>query len=276
MSVPLVPSDPEQPRTRHRLQLPRGTAPADVLTMVRNLRPGASEGEDGTLDLGDGVLLIPDPTPRGDGRWTLDVPRDREDPLPEGMGDPHGYGRAFPEGIPFGLERTALDLAWSLARRLHGAIVTDSGVGLEPHPFQVRDLIVVSPHAVDPESLAQLLAPVEPEAELDEVPGGAETSGYSVSVPLAAAEEVSLRVGPSSRPTALAALGWLESATDYELVHLTADPEEDAIEQPDAATAERWARAYRRIGLLAGLLVENVGGYIVDREGLLVAPADLL
>ncbi len=263
-------------RTSHRLQLPRDTAPEDVLAMVRNLHPDATaEESDGTITLEDGVRLVPDRSPRGAGRWTLETPREREDPAPEGMGDSHGYGRAFPDGMPFGVERTALDLAWSLGRRLYGAVVTDDGARLEPHPFHIRDLTVVSPHALAPESLAQLLAPLEPEAELDEVPENVVRTGYSATVPLPAGDAIAVRVGRSSRPTALSALGWLEEAVDYELVHLSADPEEEAVEVPDAETAERWHQAYRRIGMLAGLLVETVGGYVVDLEGFLVDTDDL-
>ena len=276
MTAPVSPSAVEQSRTTHRLQLPRDTAPGAVLTMVRNLRPEAAEDADGAIELGDGARLVPDRSPRGAGRWTLQTPRVREDPLPEGMGDSHGYGRAFPEGMPFGVEREGLDLAWSLGRRLFGAVVTDDGARLEPHPFHVRDLTVVSPHALAPESLAELLAPLEPEAELDEVPEGAPRTGYSLTIPLGEGEAIALRVGRSARPVALRALAWLDEAVDYELVHLPADPEEDAIEVPDAATAERWELAYRRIGVLAGLLTETVGGYVVDLEGLLVAPADLV
>ena len=276
MTSPVRPSAVEQPRTSHRLQLPRSTDPGAVLTMVRNLRPDAVEDADGAIELGGGLRLEPDPSPRGAGRWTLETPRVREDPLPEGMGDSHGYGRAFPEGMPFGIEREGLDLAWSLGRRLYGAVVTDGGARLEPHPFHVRDLTVVSPHALAPESLAELLAPLEPEAELDQVPDGATRTGYSVTIPLSEGEAISLQVGRSSRPVALRALDWLEEAVDYELVHLPADPEEDAIETPEPATVERWELAYRRIGMIAGLLAETVGGYVVDLEGLLVAPADLV
>lgn len=275
MTASAVPSSLEETRTSHRLQLPRTTEPAAVLTMVRNLRPEAQEGEGGVIDLGDGLSLEPDRSLRGAGRWTLETPRVREDPLPEGVGDSHGYGRAFPEGIPFGVERAGLDLAWSLGRRLHGAVVTDGGARLEPHPFHVRDLTVVSPHALAPESLAELLAPLEPEAELDRVPEDAPRSGYSLTIPLDEGDEVSLRVGRSSRPVALRALGWLEDAVDYELVHHTEDPDEDALESPDEATSERWQNAYQRIGRIAGLLVEAVGGYVVDLEGFLVDPADL-
>lgn len=262
-------------RTSHRLQLPRDTDPADVLAMVRNVRAQASVSEDGTIDLGEQVRLVPDHGPRGAGRWDLEVDRVREDPAPEGLADSHGYARAFPEGLPFGVERSALDLAWSLGRRLYGAVVTDTGVRLEPHPYHVRDLTVVSPHALAPESLAQLLAPLEPEAELDQVPEDADAAGYSITIPADGEDVISLQVGRSSRPTALRELSWLDQAVDYQLTHLPADEAEDAVESPDAQTTERWGSAYRRIGLIAGLLVETVGGYVVDLEGFLVDPAHL-
>ncbi|MGO1258457.1 MAG: hypothetical protein ACTMII_05865, partial [Brachybacterium sp.] len=86
---------------------------------------------------------------------------------------------------------------------------------------------------------------------------------------------ISVRVGLSSRPAALSALEWLDDAVEYQVVHVTADPEEDAVEVPSAEVAERWEHAYRRIGLIAGLLIESVGGYVVDLEGFLVDPADL-
>lgn len=265
----------EGSRTRHRLHLPRDTEPAAVLAMVRNVRPAAHEGTDGQLELGDGARLVPDRAARGTGRWILDTPRVREDPVPAGMADSHGFGRAFPEGLPFAAEREALDLVWSLARRLHGSVLTDDGARLAPHPFHVRDLTVVSPHALAPESLGELLAPLASGAELDEVPAATPRTGYSATLPLPAGDAISVRVGPSSRPTALAALDWLEHAVDYELVHLTADPEEDALETPDAAALERWRLAYERIGTIAGLLVGAVGGFVVDLEGFLVDPADL-
>jgi hypothetical protein len=264
------------PRTSHRLQLPRDTAPEAVLTMVRNVIPEAEAEADGSIHLGEDTYLLPDTGPRGAGRWDLDVPQVREDPPTPGLDDSHGYSRAFPEGLPFGPERSALDLAWSLGRRLHGAVVTDSGVRLEPHPCHVRDLTVVSSHALAPESFAQLIAPLEPEAELDRVPEDAPRSGYSLSIPLPGEDLISVRVGLSSRPVALRAVSWLEDAVDYEIVHLPLDEAEGEVEQPDEGTSARWGAVYGRIGLIAGAIQEAVGGYIVDLEGFLVDPRDLI
>ncbi|MGY5765621.1 hypothetical protein ACXET9_10495 [Brachybacterium sp. DNPG3] len=260
----------------HRLQLPRDTQRSDVLTMLRNVLPQAETDADGAIALGDGARLVPDATPRGSGRWSIEVVREREDPAPPGSDDSHGYARAFPDGLPFGDERLVLDLAWSLARRLNGAVVTDSGVRLEPHPFHVRDLTVVSPYALAPESLAELIAPLEPEATLDEAPSEVARSGYSVTIPLEDGSEISLRVSRAGHHPALTALPWVDTAVDYDLAHFPLDEEEDEMERPDTDTSERWANAYRRVGLLAGLLVEAVGGYVIDLEGYLVDPADLV
>ena len=60
----------EPVRTSHRLQLPRDTDPAEVLTMIRNVRPEAREHEEGVIELGEDVRLVPDRTPRGVGRWS--------------------------------------------------------------------------------------------------------------------------------------------------------------------------------------------------------------
>lgn len=260
---------------RHRLQLPRGTDPADVLAMVRNLRPGAVAAPDGTIELGEGASLVPDTGPRGAGRFDLVVDRDREDPAPEGLDDLHGYGRAFPDGLPFGAERRALDLAWSLARRLHGAVVTDGGVRLEPHPFHVRDLTVVSPYALAPGSLAELVAPLEPEAELDAAPEDSPRTGYGLSIPVEDGGHIALQVGRGVPAAALASLDWAQDAVDYTISHHPFVEGEEETERPDAETAARWEAVYLRIGRLAGVLTEAVGGYVVDLEGLLVDPADL-
>ncbi len=265
----------DAPITVHRLQLPRDTRAEDVLAMIQNVRPEASL-DGGTIDLGDGSRLVADTGRRGAGRWNLETPRDREDPLPEGMDDTHGYGRAFPQGIPFGVEREALDLVWSLARRLFGAVVTDSGVRIEPHPCHVQDLVVVSAHALAPESFAQMLAPLEPEAMLDEVPELTPRSGYAATVPLDGGGEIRISVGRSVQPVALRAVSWLDQAVDYDISYVPADERETDLERPDAATELRWTEVYRRIGMIAGVILESVGGYVVDREGFLVAPSDLV
>lgn len=280
----------------HRLQLPHGTPAESVLTMVRNVIPRA-EIVDGVIDLGDGAVLEEDA--RRPARWTLRTPRIRDTEPASGRPDSHGYGRAFAEGMPYGQEHAMLDLIWSLARRLGGAVVTDSHHRLEPHPCHVRDLTVTSPHALDPEDLLDLLHAVEADAQLVRPPAGAETTNFVVRIPLGVPEtgagirtsgagsvlidadedepeeEIHVRVGPTAAPTALGALPWLEDAVDYAIVHLPLDEAENETDLPDAATAERWAEIYRRIGRIAGVLAETVGGYVTDLEGFLVDPADL-
>ena len=258
--------------TSHRLQLPRATDPADVLAMIRNIQPGA-QLVDGRIALEDGAALLQDTSPRGRGRWNLEVRRDREDPPQLGLSDARGYARAFPEGLPFGVEKRALDLVLGLARRLFGAVVTDTGVRLEPMPQHQRDLIVTSPHRVDVESLLAMLRMAERDIEL--VSGDDTTPGLLLAAD-ADPDRIEVRVTTSARPVALRNLGWLDRAVDYEIVHLLADEEEDGLENPSDEIAARWTAAYERIGRIAGVLVENLGGYVTDRDGFLVDPADLI
>lgn len=283
--------------TSHRLQLPHGTSAETVVTMIRNVVPDARLDEGG-IDIGGGAVLIEDA--RRPSRWTLTTPRVRDSEPADDLPDSHGYGRAFADGMPFGDERAALDLAWSLARRLDGAVVTDSHTRLEPHPCHVRDLFVTSPNALIATDLLALVRTVEPDADLIEPPAEADTTGYMLRIPIAGsddaqgvatagagavlltpaadegADEILVRVGPTSRPTALEALPWLDGAVDYEVVHDVVDERDAEIEVPDDATAARWTEIYRRIGLVAGLIVETVGGYVVDLEGFLVDPVDLV
>lgn len=260
------------PKTSHRLQLPRATAPQDVLAMIRNVQPEA-QLVDGRIALRAGAALVQDDSPRGAGRWDLQVERVRTDPPAEGMTDPSGYSRAFPDGLPFGVERESLDLALALARRLFGAVVTDSGTRLEPLPHHERDLIVTSPHRVDVESLLAMLQTAEP--GLEHVSGDDESHAVMFSVDVGP-DHLDVRLGPSQKPVALAQLDWLDRAVDYEIVHIPADDSEEAIELPDEETSARWTDAYTRVGRLAGVLVENLGGYVTDRHGFLVDPADLV
>jgi tetrahydromethanopterin S-methyltransferase subunit G len=276
--IPGVMSDGE---TTHRLQLPRDTSVRTVVDMVHNTHPEATA--DGLrIDLGGedggGASLVQDSGFRGGGRWTLTTPKIRELQPPVDLPDDHGYARAFPEGIPFGRERELLDLGWSLARRLYGAVVTDSGVRIEPYPYAVRGLVVVSPNALVAEDLLDLVREVEPAAEADRVPAEADSVGYSVTIPVPGQSEdhLSNRVGPTSKPAALSAVPWLGEAADYSLVHELADRTEEGIEIPEGEVAERFQDAYRRIGRLAGVIVETVGGHVVDAEGYLVDPRHLL
>lgn len=257
--------------TTHRLQLPRATDPADVLAMIRNVQPEAQLA-DGRIALVGGAALVQDSSPRGRGRWNLETVRDREDPPHKGLPDARGYSRAFPDGLPFGVEKDALDLAVGLARRLFGAVVTDSGTRLEPMPHLERDLVVTSPYRIDAESLTAMLAMAEPDIEL--VSGDDASPGLLFEVD-AAPDRIEVRVGPSERPTALRALSWLDAAVDYEIIHVLADEREEGLESPSDEVSQRWADVYERIGRLAGVLVENLGGYVTDRDGFLVDPADL-
>lgn len=267
-------SAPAHDVVAHRLQLPRATEPEDVLLMVRSTRPAATL-DGAVLEIGDGGRMIADQGPRGAGRWTLEAPAEREEASGEVLPDMHGYHRAFPDGAPMGAERGLLDLAWTLARRLGGAIVTADGHRLEPHPCHIRDLTVVSPYALAPESLLELIGGVEPGVRSDGVSEDVPRAGYSVIIDAAEAGEIIVQVSRTQRPTALRDASWLDDAVDYAIVHVPHDEDEDALDLPDPEVSQRWAEIHRRIGVIAAVIAEDLGGVVVDGEGVLVATGDL-
>ncbi|WP_259558586.1 hypothetical protein [Brachybacterium sillae] len=240
--------------------------------MLRSLRPQAQLVDD-TIALGEGVSLRHEPSRRRPGRWALETPRVREQQHAPELPDSHGYGRAFAEGLPFGAERRALDLAWTLARRLGGAVVTDSGARLEPHPAQVRDLQVVALEALGADGLLALARAVEPTAAA--LPTAPDSDVAAVSVPVEQGYLLVARGPLDPVPTALAAAPWTAEAVSFTIQHHPQDPEEDALETPDAATGDRWTRVLRTAGHLALAVRGAVGGYVLDGEGVLVDPADL-
>lgn len=258
--------------TTHRLQLPRATAPEALVTLIRNVQPEA-ELVDGRIHLSGGAVLVQDESPRGAGRWDLAVTPQRDTEPPVVEGEAHGYDAAFPAGLPFGEEKAALDLMVAIARRLFGAVVTDSGTRLEPLPHGDRDLVVTSPHRVDVESLRDMLAVVLPEVELV---SGDDTTATVLFASEVGPDSIEIRLSPSIKPTALANQSWIDTAVDYDIVHLSGDDSEMDLDVPSDEVSARWADVYRQIGLVAGVLVENLGGYVTDRTGFLVDPKDLI
>ncbi|MDC4233462.1 hypothetical protein M3T53_07040 [Actinomyces sp. B33] len=78
----------------------------------------------------------------------------------------HGeWARAFPDGMPTGLEYRVLRVLHQMARRLAGGLrICGSGRILEPDPDSAVNLSVYSPRWIAPEDLLRALAPDFPRA----------------------------------------------------------------------------------------------------------------
>lgn len=98
--------------------------------------------------------------------WPVDVPRERA-ATPAIGGDRDGLRRAFGDQQPVREEGRVLRWAIDVARRLGGAVRTDTGAVLVPEMDAALDLTVVSDRWVEPEAVLAAARRVTPQARLD-------------------------------------------------------------------------------------------------------------
>jgi hypothetical protein len=99
--------------------------------------------------------------------YALQVPVEREDPVPPGTDDRDGFASAFPEGVPWRDEGRALHLLVAMARRLGGAVRTAGTLQvIQPDPERAVDYTVHAPFWLDPDILVTVLSRELPDAEL--------------------------------------------------------------------------------------------------------------
>lgn len=99
--------------------------------------------------------------------YLLRCPVLRGAPPPERMAAVDPKGRAFRDGMPFGVESEAVDFLQAAARRLGGVLrVAGSGAVITPDPDGDVNLWVYSPVWLDPEALLAAVRPALPMLEL--------------------------------------------------------------------------------------------------------------
>jgi len=97
--------------------------------------------------------------------WALQAPRERgERPWPGG--DRDGFKRAFPGGLPIREEERVLQWLVAAARRLGGAVRTQTGVVLTPDPDAAIDLTVLTDRWLEPQDVLAVVQRVQPRAYL--------------------------------------------------------------------------------------------------------------
>lgn len=97
--------------------------------------------------------------------WVLDAPRERgERPWPGG--DRDGFKRAFPDGLPVREEERVLQWLVAAARRLGGAVRTQTGAVLTPDPDAATDLTILTDRWLEPADVLAVVQRVQPRAYL--------------------------------------------------------------------------------------------------------------
>lgn len=160
-------------RVTHLLLVPDGVAPADVQALVRSRFP-VREADDGGAHLHLEVLpgcVVRGPMAADLPGWAaaaygLAAPQERGGPVPPELLGRGGLLDAFADGEPTGHERDLLELGLAMARRLGGAVRTESGRLLTPEPR--ADLLLYSEVWLHPDALVHVLAPHLPGIGLQE------------------------------------------------------------------------------------------------------------
>lgn len=204
------------------------------------------------------------------------------------------WARAFPHGIPGGVEAKMLRTMERMARRLAGTLrIAGSGALIEPDPDSAVSLVLCAPRWLEPHDLLALIRTEYPQAvdsrELNapaDISQGSEEQaerrralsgqqvldGYAVVVPVGNRSQAMVEV--RSIPAVPQAMRWEPWARgtviEYRLRWLPGGALVETGGPTRTARLER-SRSAKDIESLAGLLAGAVGGSVIDEDGFLVA-----
>lgn len=217
-------AEPGPARAVHWLLFPAPASAAALEALAVSRELGVTWVDERTLGWQPGVLLHgpfpPAELERSEGlpgwvaeMWAVHVPRERGPAIPIELQIPGSALAAFPDGEPMGMERETLETLEALARRLGGAVLTETGEIVVP---DLRiDLLLFSSSWIDAGDLTQALrgalgAAVELQTEAGPaVPPEVEPEGYGLVGEVSGGGVLSVSASPAeATPIALAGYGW--------------------------------------------------------------------
>lgn len=205
------------------------------------------------------------------------------DPEPRGLpaaqpDDRDGIARAFPAGLPQGVELQVLGWAVAAARRVGGAVVVDGRTVLTPDPVSGVDLTLYSAHVLAPDDALGVLRTTLPTARAVAVeprPDGPADFVLSGDTPYDGAVVLRAHRVPQV-PLALAALEWREYGPHaYQVAWAPPDPYELEVERPSGVHVIARSRARVLVARVAAMLQGRLAGTLVDDGGFVVRDLDL-
>lgn len=261
----------------HQLLVPEDTSFDDVAVLVQNRCPEAEVAPRRIQITEKTSLLHHEEEPR---LFRLETPIDRRDVPEPGRSDRDGLARAFPEALPFGEEMDMVLLLVAIARRVGGAVGTDTGHEIAPGESSSTDLRVVTTHWIESGHVRELVKPFLPEMSLDselleQDPN--RRAPYRLSSGLIGASRLAVEVAPDVDPVvALAGVPWAQSGTvSYMIRFEPENPDDREVEEPGHEQSVRRDEARNACAAVARVLFDEVHGVVIDQDGFLVNPDDL-
>lgn len=273
-------------RAYHFLAVPLDVTPADLEALAISTWNEAAWLGPGVLRLLEGVTL--------EGPWQLDseiakslgVPRENPQvwllrcpprrgiaPLPE-VAVFDEWARAFPDGMPVGVEQKVLHVLRRMARRLSGSIrIAGSGYIVHPDPDSAVGLRVFSDEWIPPEEMRSLLAPHVPNLFTPQPDPVAFGAPYALIAPVGSKSQVLFGVRQDTfRPRALRWDMWAKGTLFlYEIVWAPPEDLHDLEVRPTRAGRLERTKVSKLIETAAAVLATNMeNSAIIDEDGFLL------
>lgn len=299
--------DPHTAAAYHLLILPHEVSPADVEALAISVWSEAGWVAPGILRLQDNVNLegpwnldeatmnalglSPDEFGVARGAepaqaWLLRCPPHRGAAPSEQVQSFDVWARAFPDGMPVGVEQKVLDVLRRIARRLGGAVrVAGSGTVVRAESDPTVNLRVFTDRWIAPSLMRQILGGhieglsfANQPTDQGSVPPVAEGMPYALLAPVSASSQV--LIGVREERFVPRALRWERWARPPLFVHeiVWVEPEEIASKTP---TPTRRARLERnraeRIAEIAAASIATAAEHcaVIDEDGFLLAVDEL-
>ncbi len=212
--------------------------------------------------------------------WLLRCPTRRGAAPIEEIREFNEWARAFPEGMPIGLEERVLEALQRVARRLYGTLrIAGSGYLMSPDPESSVNLRVYASAWLPPEETEQLLKPHIPDVYLPGPPPATDGAPYAFMGSAGTRSQV--LIGVRTETTAPRALRWEIWAKErlylYEIVWALPEDLYQLDQAPTRAGRLERTRASAVVETAAAVLADKLndpllgGAAVIDEDGFLVA-----
>ena len=288
--------DLQSAKSQHLFLVPQEVRPAEIEALAVSVWNQSGWLSPGHLRLLEGATL--------EGPWQLGDQTEQALGLPSHLRDYQVYtlmtppvrgnapssevqqysemARAFPDGMPVGLEERVLGVLQQMARRLGGALRVTGGYVLEPDPESSVNLRLYASTWLSPEESLALLSPALPGLREPGPPPETEGAPYALIAPSGSRSQVLFGVRTEIyTPRALRWEIWAkERVFLYEIIWGMPEDLHTLDAKPTRAGRLERRRGAESVETAAAILTKTLntpekgGAAVIDEDGFLVDPGE--